>query len=218
MSENIVKTVSDLLNEEKWTRATLNSYTINNFVELDALIQKTISAEAQDAVLELCEEHLKHTRNSIIALYMSGIISLGKQLVDDSNLVVLINIFVDNHKWNIVEYLCNRVLEFGESKYALRMLAECYEKENKEARRTEMQRRLTATPAARAERIDMQARPAEERRRDFGEVYIGLTEEQARAEAARCLSCGICSECLQCVYACQAHAIDHTQVERIEEL
>ncbi len=60
--------------------------------------------------------------------------------------------------------------------------------------------------------------PAAERVRDFREVYAGFTEEEARAEAARCLSCGICSECLQCVWACQKHCIDHAMQERILEL
>ena len=64
----------------------------------------------------------------------------------------------------------------------------------------------------------MKAKPATERRQDFREIYAGLTEEEALAEAARCLSCGICSECLQCVYACRANAIDHNQVEQIQEL
>jgi len=132
LSENLLKNVNELLNEEKWTRATLNSYTISNFQELDTLIRETLQSEAQDKVLEICEEHLKHTRNSIIALYLSGIISLGKQLVDDSNLVVLISIFVDNHKWNIVEFLCNRILEYGENKFALKTLADCYENKNEQ--------------------------------------------------------------------------------------
>ena len=46
---------------------------------------------------------------------------------------------------------------------------------------------------------------------DFREVEGCLTEEEARAEASRCLSCGLCSECYQCVLACKAHAIDHHQ-------
>ena len=33
-----------------------------------------------------------------------------------------------------------------------------------------------------------------------------------RQEAERCLKCGICSECYQCVEACLAKAVDHTQV------
>ena len=132
MSEALVKQVTELLNEEKWTRATLNSYSINNFVELDEIVAATREQDAEDQVLEVCEEHLKHTRNSIIGLYISGIISLSKQLVDDSNLIVLINIFMDNHKWNIVEYLCNRILEYGENKFALKTLADVYENKNEQ--------------------------------------------------------------------------------------
>ncbi len=82
----------------------------------------------------------------------------------------------------------------------------------------EVRHRVTASPASQKARVDMKPRPAIERKGDFKEVYAGLTEEEARAEAARCLSCGICSECLQCVYACRAEAIDHMQVEEIEEL
>ncbi len=59
---------------------------------------------------------------------------------------------------------------------------------------------------------------ADERVRDFREVELGLTEEQARAEALRCLHCGICSECYQCVSACQVGAIDHQQAPDQVEL
>ena len=48
-----------------------------------------------------------------------------------------------------------------------------------------------------------------ERQAGFAEVELGLTEEQARAEADRCLNCMICCECLQCVAACKAHAVRH---------
>ncbi len=46
---------------------------------------------------------------------------------------------------------------------------------------------------------------------NFDEVQLGFTEEQVRAEAGRCLSCGICSECYQCVDACLAKAVDHDE-------
>ena len=49
----------------------------------------------------------------------------------------------------------------------------------------------------------------EDRRTNFREVGIGFTEEEAVAEAKRCLACGICSECYQCVEACIAGAINH---------
>ncbi len=47
------------------------------------------------------------------------------------------------------------------------------------------------------------------RRRDFEEVVQVLTAEEAQREAGRCLACGICSECYQCLEVCQAGAIDH---------
>jgi len=41
-------------------------------------------------------------------------------------------------------------------------------------------------------------------------VSLGLTEDQVQAEASRCLQCGVCSDCRQCVDACTgAKAISH---------
>ena len=41
-----------------------------------------------------------------------------------------------------------------------------------------------------------------------------LTEDEARAAAGRCLDCGVCSECHECVAACPADAIDLDMRER----
>jgi heterodisulfide reductase subunit A-like polyferredoxin len=82
----------------------------------------------------------------------------------------------------------------------------------------EVKHKLESSATLRVDRIDTVPRLAAERRKDFAEVYRGLTEEQALAEAARCLSCGICSECLQCVYACRAGAIDHNQLEEVVDI
>ncbi|MBW1911932.1 MAG: FAD-dependent oxidoreductase, partial [Deltaproteobacteria bacterium] len=56
--------------------------------------------------------------------------------------------------------------------------------------------------------------PVSERIKDFKEVQKGFAEEEAVAEATRCLNCGICSECLQCVEACMAKAVDHDMIEK----
>jgi NADPH-dependent glutamate synthase beta subunit-like oxidoreductase/Pyruvate/2-oxoacid:ferredoxin oxidoreductase delta subunit len=48
-------------------------------------------------------------------------------------------------------------------------------------------------------------------RHRFAEVALGLSEEQAVAEAQRCLSCGVCSECMACVQVCEPNAINHKQ-------
>jgi len=51
----------------------------------------------------------------------------------------------------------------------------------------------------------------EARECNFLEVSFGYNEKEAKQEADRCLRCGICSECYQCVSACLAGAVDHTQ-------
>ena len=52
----------------------------------------------------------------------------------------------------------------------------------------------------------------------FQEIEGCFTEEMALSEAARCLNCGVCSECLQCVKACGRNAIDHSMKEEEIEL
>ncbi len=67
-------------------------------------------------------------------------------------------------------------------------------------------------------RLETPKAAAVDRVGDFREVELCMSEKQALTEAARCLSCGLCSECYQCVLACQAHAIDHHEAPYEEEL
>jgi len=67
-------------------------------------------------------------------------------------------------------------------------------------------------------RAAMPKLPPEGRVSDFGEVELGLPEEQAVAEALRCLNCAVCSECRQCVVACQPKAIRHDMCDEIVDL
>jgi len=56
---------------------------------------------------------------------------------------------------------------------------------------------------------------------NFKEVELGYTEEAGQAEAHRCLNCGYCCECYQCVDACKADAITiagHAQQAELVEL
>ncbi len=74
------------------------------------------------------------------------------------------------------------------------------------------------------DKLEKKSRPqAEElapanRLNNFDEVEKGLTEEQALAEAARCLNCALCSECNRCVETCKQHAIDHAMREQMVKL
>jgi heterodisulfide reductase subunit A2 len=53
---------------------------------------------------------------------------------------------------------------------------------------------------------------------DFAELEPGLSEAQARAFAGRCLDCGVCSECHECVAVCPADAIRLDQREQDVEV
>ncbi len=67
-------------------------------------------------------------------------------------------------------------------------------------------------------RAKMPVLPATERVGNYNEVELGFSEEQARAEAARCVDCGGCCECKLCVDACQAKAIDHEMTDKKETI
>lgn len=65
-----------------------------------------------------------------------------------------------------------------------------------------------------AERLVVPELDVNERIKNYEEVALEITSEQAIAEAKRCLACGTCSECEVCVEACQANAIDHNMKEK----
>ena len=67
-------------------------------------------------------------------------------------------------------------------------------------------------------RARMPELPVEKRRGNFSEVELGYKESAGQMEATRCLNCGYCCECQQCVKACLANAIDHSQKEEIVEI
>ncbi len=71
---------------------------------------------------------------------------------------------------------------------------------------------------AKIKRAAPPAVPVVERVNNFKEVESGLTEEAALAETERCLNCALCSECLQCVGACDQSAVDHCMKDRTIEL
>ncbi len=65
-------------------------------------------------------------------------------------------------------------------------------------------------------RMTLPTLPLEKRFAGFEEVNLPADEPSAQKEAARCLDCGGCCECLQCVTACKAGAITvetHAQKE-----
>ena len=89
MEIDAVQKLSELLNEEKWTRATLNNYTIKNFTDLDDIIEAAKGTGTLPEVRNLCSEHLKHTPNSIIALYVMGKINFEEEVLEPFQLNIV---------------------------------------------------------------------------------------------------------------------------------
>ena len=85
--------------------------------------------------------------------------------------------------------------------------------------REEIQDKVRKGEAKVTPRVPMPELHIEDRIGSFAEVELGYTDEQAQAEAARCLACGVCSECLSCVYQCGVDAVNHDMVattQRVE--
>ncbi len=82
----------------------------------------------------------------------------------------------------------------------------------------EIEERVAQGEVRRQPRVKMAALDVARRKRDFSEIELGYTEQEAQAEAARCLACGLCSECLSCVYICKANAVNHDEVETFRDV
>ncbi len=68
------------------------------------------------------------------------------------------------------------------------------------------------------DRVPLPELTVEERIDSFAEVEGGYDDQTAQAEAARCLACGICSECMSCTFACGVDAIDHNMPPRQSQI
>ncbi|AEC01833.1 transcription elongation factor GreA [Parasphaerochaeta coccoides] len=131
-----------MLTAEKWTRTTLANYTISNFHELDDVLS-SYEPEELTEVKDACKEYLAKNKNSVIAMYIAGTISIEQNPLDDTIILQLAEMFQESKKWNIVEFLCEKILKAsGENRYALRALATCYEATNREDEKFSVWERL----------------------------------------------------------------------------
>jgi heterodisulfide reductase subunit A len=69
----------------------------------------------------------------------------------------------------------------------------------------------------RAARSRMPMIPPEKRVANWDGVETGLPEDVAQAEAARCLQCGICVNCWECVRVCEPKAVVMDDTDKIHE-
>ncbi len=53
---------------------------------------------------------------------------------------------------------------------------------------------------------------------NFDEIELGFNDEDAKREAERCLSCGVCSDCGECEKVCEPNAIDYNMKDEFLEI
>ncbi|MBP5448722.1 MAG: transcription elongation factor GreA, partial [Spirochaetales bacterium] len=148
---DLLDNLENFLKDEKWTRTTINNYTIKSFEDLDNQIDVLREEGLLNDALKLTDDYLKNNKNSIIALYLNSFINFKQGSFDDTNVLNLIKIFSDNLKWNIVEYLCNKTLLYFEDKYVIRILIDTCNNLNKKDLVFELMERLVKADNAEAE-------------------------------------------------------------------
>ena len=100
-------------------------------VPVEEILEKAKSEHCEKQIKELSDEQLSHTKDSIVALYLSGMIGLRDGSLDTSSLETLIDILEKNHKSTIVEQICTSILVTDPTnKFALRKLADYYKVNN----------------------------------------------------------------------------------------
>lgn len=67
-------------------------------------------------------------------------------------------------------------------------------------------------------RARMPVLPRAARMGSFEETNLGLPEDAIKPEAGRCLSCALCSGCLECERICQVNAVSHKDVSKSLEI
>ena len=73
MSEELIKSVQEMLKEETWTRATISNYSKEKLIELAAVVEKARNENCTDEIQQICDEQLSHSKDSIIALLLCQI-------------------------------------------------------------------------------------------------------------------------------------------------
>ena len=142
MSEAIQK-LENIFSEETFTRKPLLNYTTKYFFDLAAVINDINDNDDINAAIDTAKLQLEKNPNHISALYANGLLNLKIENYSEGSLDKLLGIFKNAKKWNIVEFIAQKILdEYYESDYALRYLANYYQSTNREAEALEIWERL----------------------------------------------------------------------------
>jgi transcription elongation factor GreA len=127
--EKLIERVNSMFKEEMWGRLDPKDVGISRFRILDDLFNSIVAAGVVKEVRDICKEHIQTHPDSIVASYLIGLTGYHLDIIDDKmEMRRLIDMYQKYHKWVIVELLSEKVLEYGESSFALKSLATSLER------------------------------------------------------------------------------------------
>ncbi len=133
--------VRDLISNDLWQNTNIASVGVKEFKTLDEAASKLTESEEKQEFNNTCEALLEETHSNSIAIRYLATIT-GRHPMDDRYLFTVLEEYYEASKWDEVIFLGNRILEFNESSYALRVLADCYDRLNMQDKKIETWERL----------------------------------------------------------------------------
>ena len=133
--------VRDLISNDLWQNSNIASVGVKEFKALDEAASKLTDSEEKQEFNNTCEALLEENHNNSIAIRYLATIT-GRHPMDDRYIFTVLEEYYEASKWDEVIFLGNRILEFNESSYALRVLADCYETLNMQDKKIETWERL----------------------------------------------------------------------------
>ncbi len=123
-NEKLLEKMNSLFKEELWGRIEPKDVGISKFKILDDLFNNLLGEDIFQEALAVCKSHLNEHPDSITAAYLIGLIGYQLDRMEDKfQLRRLIDLFLDYHKWAVVERIAEKILEYGENRIALKALA-----------------------------------------------------------------------------------------------
>lgn len=133
--------VRDLINNDLWNNTNIALVSVDDFKKLDDIASKLTDAEEKQEFKNTCEALLEESHStSIVIRYLATI--TGRHPMDDRYIFTVLEQYYEASKWDEVIFLGNKILTFNESSYALKVLADCYDKLGQEEKKIETWERL----------------------------------------------------------------------------
>ena len=133
--------VRKLISDDLWQATSVDSVGVKEFGILDEAAAKLTENDDRMEFKALCDQCIGESpKPPVAASYLAT--TTGRHPMDDRHIFHLLEQYYMASKWPEVMFLGNKILSFTESQYALKVLAECYSRNNMQDKKIETWERL----------------------------------------------------------------------------